>query len=168
MLKVGAATESELKEKKSRIEDALQATRAAVEEGIVAGGGVALVNAIPALDGLEGDAEEMVGVSIIRKALEAPMRAIAENAGFEGQRRGRRGQEGRCRLGSQLQDRRAGRHDLDGRQRPPSRSRAPRCSPRRPSRVSSSSPRPPSTRSPRTVRICPLSQAPCRAGGGMY
>lgn len=84
VLKVGAATESELKEKKSRIEDALQATRAAVEEGIVAGGGVALVNAIPALDGLEGDAEEMVGVSIIRKALEAPMRAIAENAGFEG------------------------------------------------------------------------------------
>ncbi len=84
VLKVGAATESELKEKKSRIEDALQATRAAVEEGIVAGGGVALVNAIPALDGIEGDAEEMVGVSIIRKALEAPMRAIAENAGFEG------------------------------------------------------------------------------------
>ena len=84
VLKVGAATESELKEKKSRIEDALQATRAAVEEGIVAGGGVALVNAIPALDGLEGDAEEMVGVSIIRKALEAPMRSIAENAGFEG------------------------------------------------------------------------------------
>ena len=84
VLKVGAATESELKEKKSRIEDALQATRAAVEEGIVAGGGVALVNAIPALDGIEGDAEEMVGVSSIRKALEAPMRAIAENAGFEG------------------------------------------------------------------------------------
>ncbi len=84
VLKVGAATESELKEKKSRIEDALQATRAAVEEGIVAGGGVALINAIPALDALEGDAEEMVGISIIRKALEAPMRSIAENAGFEG------------------------------------------------------------------------------------
>ena len=84
VLKVGAATESELKEKKSRIEDALQATRAAVEEGIVAGGGVALVNAIPALDAIEGDAEEMVGVNIIRKAMEAPMRAIAENAGYEG------------------------------------------------------------------------------------
>ena len=84
VLKVGAATESELKEKKSRIEDALQATRAAVEEGIVAGGGVALVNAIPALDSIEGDAEEMVGVNIIRKAMEAPLRAIAENAGFEG------------------------------------------------------------------------------------
>ena len=84
VLKVGAATESELKEKKSRIEDALQATRAAVEEGIVAGGGVALVNAIPALDAIEGDAEEMVGVNIIRKAMEAPLRAIAENAGFEG------------------------------------------------------------------------------------
>ena len=84
VLKVGAATESELKEKKSRIEDALQATRAAVEEGIVAGGGVALVNAIGALDAVEADDEEKIGVSIIRKALEAPLRAIAENAGYEG------------------------------------------------------------------------------------
>lgn len=85
VLKVGAATESELKEKKSRIEDALQATRAAVEEGIVAGGGVALVNAIPALDKLTvSDNDEKVGVDIIRKALEAPMRAIASNAGYEG------------------------------------------------------------------------------------
>lgn len=85
VLKVGAATESELKEKKSRIEDALQATRAAVEEGIVAGGGVALVNAIPALDKLSvSDSDEKVGVDIIRKALEAPMRAIASNAGYEG------------------------------------------------------------------------------------
>lgn len=85
VLKVGAATESELKEKKSRIEDALQATRAAVEEGIVAGGGVALVNATPALDKLSvSDNDEKVGVDIIRKALEAPMRAIASNAGYEG------------------------------------------------------------------------------------
>ena len=85
VLKVGAATESELKEKKSRIEDALQATRAAVEEGIVAGGGVALVDALPALDAIEtADKDEEVGVAIIRKALEAPMRAIAQNAGYEG------------------------------------------------------------------------------------
>ena len=85
VLKVGAATESELKEKKSRIEDALQATRAAVEEGIVAGGGVALVGALPALDNIASvDKDEEVGVAIIRKALEAPMRAIAQNAGFEG------------------------------------------------------------------------------------
>ncbi len=85
VLKVGAATESELKEKKSRIEDALQATRAAVEEGIVAGGGVALINAIPALDALKAsDPDEQVGIDIIRKALEAPMRAIAANAGYEG------------------------------------------------------------------------------------
>lgn len=85
VLKVGAATESELKEKKSRIEDALQATRAAVEEGIVAGGGVALINAISSLDDLEvADKDEQVGVGIIRKALEAPMRAIATNAGYEG------------------------------------------------------------------------------------
>ena len=84
-LKVGAATESELKEKKSRIEDALQATRAAVEEGIVAGGGVALVDALPALDSIDAsDKDEEVGVGIIRKALEAPMRAIAQNAGYEG------------------------------------------------------------------------------------
>ncbi len=85
VLKVGAATESELKEKKSRIEDALQATRAAVEEGIVAGGGVALINVISSLDNLEvADKDEQVGVDIIRKALEAPMRAIATNAGYEG------------------------------------------------------------------------------------
>ncbi len=85
VLKVGAATESELKEKKSRIEDALQATRAAVEEGIVAGGGVALVDALPELDKLKAaDKDEEVGIDIIRKAIEAPMRAIAQNAGFEG------------------------------------------------------------------------------------
>ena len=85
VLKVGAATESELKEKKSRIEDALQATRAAVEEGIVAGGGVALVDALPELDKLTAaDKDEEVGIDIIRKAIEAPMRAIAQNAGFEG------------------------------------------------------------------------------------
>jgi chaperonin GroEL len=85
VLKVGAATESELKEKKSRIEDALQATRAAVEEGIVSGGGVALVDALPALDTVEAaNADERVGVQIVRKALEAPMRVIAQNAGFEG------------------------------------------------------------------------------------
>ena len=84
-LKVGAATESELKEKKSGIEDALQATRAAVEEGIVAGGGVALVDALPELDKLTAaDKDEEVGIDIIRKAIEAPMRAIAQNAGFEG------------------------------------------------------------------------------------
>ncbi len=85
VLKVGAATESELKEKKSRIEDALQATRAAVEEGIVAGGGVALLNCADALDAVETEnADELVGVNTVRKALEAPLRAIASNAGYEG------------------------------------------------------------------------------------
>ena len=86
VIKVGAATEVEMKEKKLRIEDALNATKAAVEEGIVAGGGVAYINAIPAvrelLDKTEGD--EKVGVNIVLKALEAPVRQIAENAGFEG------------------------------------------------------------------------------------
>ncbi len=84
VIKVGAATEVELKEKKHRIEDALQATRAAVEEGIVAGGGVALVDATAAVDKLKLGEDEMIGVKIIRKALDEPMRMIAGNAGFEG------------------------------------------------------------------------------------
>lgn len=84
VIKVGAATEVELKEKKHRIEDALQATRAAVEEGIVAGGGVALTDAVPALDALALDEEEMIGVKIIRRALDEPMKQIASNAGYEG------------------------------------------------------------------------------------
>jgi len=85
IIRVGAATEVELKEKKHRVEDALSATRAAVEEGIVPGGGVALLNALPALDGVEADgADAMTGISILRRALEAPMRKIAENAGKNG------------------------------------------------------------------------------------
>ncbi len=85
VIKAGAATESELKEIKHRIEDALQATRAAVEEGIVAGGGVAFLTASSALDGVEVvDADEKIGVQIIRKALAAPVKKIADNAGFEG------------------------------------------------------------------------------------
>ena len=85
VIKAGAATESELKEIKHRIEDALQATRAAVEEGIVAGGGVAFLAASSVLDGVETvDADEKIGVDIIRKALAAPVKKIADNAGFEG------------------------------------------------------------------------------------
>ena len=84
VIKVGAATEVELKEKKHRIEDALSTTRAAVEEGIVAGGGTALLQAIPALDELKLEGDEMIGVNIVRRALEAPVRQIAENAGQEG------------------------------------------------------------------------------------
>jgi len=85
IIRVGAATETELKEKKHRVEDALSATRAAVEEGIVPGGGVALLNAIPVLDTLKMEYEdEQIGVNIVRKALEVPMRKIVENAGKEG------------------------------------------------------------------------------------
>ncbi|MDH4139330.1 MAG: chaperonin GroEL [Coriobacteriia bacterium] len=84
VIKVGAATEVELKEKKHRIEDALQATRAAVEEGIVSGGGVALIDATPKLDAFDLPEEEMIGVKIVRKALDEPMKTIADNAGFEG------------------------------------------------------------------------------------
>ena len=85
VLYVGAATEVEMKEKKDRVDDALHATRAAVEEGIVAGGGVALVRAINALDDLKGvNEDEDMGVQIVRKALESPLRIIANNAGVEG------------------------------------------------------------------------------------
>jgi len=84
VVKVGAATETEMKEKKARVEDALHATRAAVEEGVVAGGGVALLRGQPALDGLKVDEEQRFGVQIIRRALEEPLRMIAQNAGLEG------------------------------------------------------------------------------------
>jgi chaperonin GroEL len=84
IVKVGAATETEMKEKKARVEDALNATRAAVEEGIVPGGGVALLRASEALDGLKLSGDEGTGVSIVRRALEEPIRQIVENAGLEG------------------------------------------------------------------------------------
>lgn len=84
VIKVGAATETELKEKKLRIEDALNATRAAVEEGIVAGGGTALIQVLSALDHVMAEGDEKTGVNLVRKALEAPVRQIAENAGAEG------------------------------------------------------------------------------------
>jgi len=84
-INVGAATETELKEKKGRIEDALSATRAAVEEGLVAGGGTTLLQSIPALEKLKLDGDEAVGVDIVRKALEAPARQIADNAGAPGE-----------------------------------------------------------------------------------
>jgi chaperonin GroEL len=84
VIKVGASTETELKEKKHRYEDALSATRAAVEEGIVAGGGVTLLAAADALEAVEAEGDELTGLKIVRKALEAPLRQIAENAGLEG------------------------------------------------------------------------------------
>ncbi len=84
LIKVGAATEVELKERKHRVEDALSATRAAVEEGILPGGGVALLNALPVLDKIKASGDEATGVDILRKAVEEPIRWIAENAGREG------------------------------------------------------------------------------------
>jgi chaperonin GroEL len=84
VIKVGAATETEMKEKKARVEDAMHATKAAVEEGIVPGGGVALIRAAKALEGLKLDHDQKVGVDIIRKAIEEPLRWIATNAGQEG------------------------------------------------------------------------------------
>jgi chaperonin GroEL len=84
VVKVGAATETELKEKKHRVEDALQATRAALEEGIVPGGGVALLNAQDAIDSAGLEPDEATGAEIVRRALEEPIRQIAQNSGFEG------------------------------------------------------------------------------------
>ncbi len=84
LIKVGAATETEMKEKKARVEDAMHATKAAVEEGIVAGGGVALLRCVKAVEGLKAEGDEAVGVSIIKRALEEPLRLIAANAGHEG------------------------------------------------------------------------------------
>ena len=85
VLYVGAATEVEMKEKKDRVDDALHATRAAVEEGIVAGGGVALVRAIDKIENLEVENEDQsIGIQIVKKSLEAPLRSIVENAGHEG------------------------------------------------------------------------------------
>ncbi|WP_279381620.1 TCP-1/cpn60 chaperonin family protein, partial [Pseudomonas sp. 71_D] len=84
VIKVGAATETEMKEKKDRVDDALHATRAAVEEGVVAGGGVALVRAISALDNVKGDNDDQAaGINILRRAMEAPLRQIVTNAGDE-------------------------------------------------------------------------------------
>ncbi|MGH9803856.1 MAG: TCP-1/cpn60 chaperonin family protein, partial [Candidatus Acidiferrales bacterium] len=84
VIKVGAATETELKEKKARVEDAMHATRAAVEEGIVPGGGVTLVRCLSALEKLKLVGDEQIGVSIVRRSLEEPLRQIAHNAGHEG------------------------------------------------------------------------------------
>ncbi|MDD5692034.1 MAG: chaperonin GroEL [Candidatus Omnitrophica bacterium] len=84
VINVGAATETEMKEKKARVEDALHATRAASQEGIVPGGGVALVRAIPALDKLKLEGDEKIGVNIVKRAIEEPLRMIAQNAGLEG------------------------------------------------------------------------------------
>jgi chaperonin GroEL len=84
VINVGASTETEMKEKKARVEDALHATRAAVEEGIVPGGGVALIRAQKALDGLKLEGDEAIGLQIVRRAIEAPLRTLADNAGQEG------------------------------------------------------------------------------------
>jgi chaperonin GroEL len=83
-IKVGAATETEMKEKKARVEDAMHATRAAVEEGIVPGGGVALVRCIPALHKLKAEGDAQIGINIVTRALEEPLRMIVANAGHEG------------------------------------------------------------------------------------
>jgi chaperonin GroEL len=84
VIRVGAATEVEMKEKKARVEDAMHATRAAVEEGVVPGGGVALIRSSAVLDALKGNEEEKVGISIVKRAIEEPLRWIAQNAGWEG------------------------------------------------------------------------------------
>ncbi len=119
VVKVGAATETEMKERKHRVEDALQATRAALEEGIVPGGGVVLINSIPALDKLKLTGDEATGAAIVRRALEEPLRQLAENAGLEGQRGGGRGEGKEDRHRPRCRERRVprpgqGRHHRPG------------------------------------------------------
>jgi chaperonin GroEL len=99
VVNVGAATETEMKEKKDRVEDALNATRAAVEEGIVPGGGVAYIRAMKALDGVELPGEEQLGIKLVKRALEEPIRQIAYNAGFEGSIVAKRVMEGNGSFG---------------------------------------------------------------------
>lgn len=84
VIEVGAATEVELKDKKYRLEDALNATRAAVEEGIVSGGGTTLIDILPALDEFKEEGDIQTGINLVKRAVEAPLRQIAENAGLEG------------------------------------------------------------------------------------
>ncbi|MEI6632025.1 MAG: TCP-1/cpn60 chaperonin family protein, partial [bacterium] len=84
VINIGAATETEMKEKKARVEDALHATRAAVEEGIIPGGGVALIRTIPVLDKMKLEGDEKIGVDIVKRALEEPIRQLVQNAGLEG------------------------------------------------------------------------------------
>ena len=100
VINVGASTETEMKEKKARVEDALHATRAAVEEGIVPGGGVAFIRALPALEALKGDnSDQQVGINIVRRALEEPMRQLSDNAGVEGSLVVQRVKEGKGAFG---------------------------------------------------------------------
>ena len=115
VLKIGAATEPEMKEKKARVEDALHATRAAIEEGIVAGGGVALIRALTALDGVGVDNEDQsIGVNIVRRALEEPLRQIASNAGVEGSIVAQKVKEGDADFGFNAQTETYGNLIADG------------------------------------------------------
>ena len=108
VINVGAATETEMKERKARVEDALNATRAAVEEGIVPGGGVALIRTIPALDKVKATGEEKLGVSIIKRALEEPLRQIAINADYEGSVVSQKVKEGKNSFGFNAENREYG------------------------------------------------------------
>ena len=143
MIKVGAATEAEMKEKKARVEDALHATRAAVEEGIVPGGGVALLRAAAALDEARPSStgDEKIGVNIVRRALEEPLRQIGENAGVDGSvvvEEVKKEQEAR-RL--QRRHRRVRGHGQGRHHRPDQGDAARRCRTRRRSRACCSRPR---------------------------
>jgi hypothetical protein len=115
VIKVGAATEVEMKEKKARVEDALHATRAAVEEGIVPGGGVALVRALTKIKGMTGSNHDQdVGIAIALRAMEEPLRQIVTNAGDEASRRAAQGRRRRGQLRLQRRQRRVRRHGRDG------------------------------------------------------
>ena len=128
MIKVGAATEIEMKEKKARVEDALHATRAAVEEGVVPGGGVALIRVQKAVEKLEGaNADQKVGIKILSRAIEEPLRQIVENAGEDGAVILNKVKEGKGNYGYNAQTGEYRRPDRGGHSRSRPRSRAWRC-----------------------------------------
>ena len=144
VIKVGAATETEMKEKKARVEDAMHATKAAVEEGIVPGGGVALIRAAKVLDGLKLDGDQQIGVNIVARAIEEPMRWIATNAGHEGsivvqKVREMKDEEGFNALTDTYENLVQGRRHRPGQGRALRRCRTPRPSPRSCSRRKRSS-----------------------------
>ena len=159
VIKVGAHTEVELKEKKHRIEDAISATRAAIEEGIVAGGGSALIQAVKVIDGLDLEGDEKVGASIVRKAAAEPLRWIAENAGMQGYVAVASVQELELGHGPERRDRASTRTWSRPASSTRSRSPAARCATRRRSRRWCSPPTPSSSRRRRRSRPAPVARA---------
>ena len=170
VIKVGAATETEMKEKKARVEDAMHATKAAVEEGIVPGGGVALLRCIKAVDALKEEGDVKVGINIIRRALEEPLRQIAGNAGLRGRGGRRQGARGEERRGGLQRPEREVREPGRGGRHRPDQGRPLRAAERGVDRVPAAHHRGPRLRDPRGEGGAPAGGGHGGGGGmgGMY